>query len=126
MINKQDYSDSFSFAKYIAIFLSLAILFFAIWSIFLKSPTKIIENYEWFHQSHASHQAYKSKIQVAKPFLQSETDADEKYRLRQELAGLQNMCYNGVQYYNARASQITTRWAQDSNLPQTLNKSDCE
>lgn len=126
MITKTDYTDSFSIFKYFAVFVSLGILFIAIWILFLKSPTKIIENYEWFHQSYASHQSYRSKIALVKPSIEKEEDSNEKYRLRQELVGLQNMCYNGVQAYNARSLQLTTRWAQDSNLPQNLSQTDCQ
>jgi hypothetical protein len=124
MISKSDYTDTFSILRWLGIVVSLIIVFFVVWTFFLKSPTKIIENYEWFHQSYASHRSYVNKIATAKTM--TTDDKDEAYRIRQELAGLQNLCYNGVEAYNARAAQFTTKWAQDGNLPQTLSKMDCQ
>ena len=124
MISKSEYSDTFSLLRWLGVVTSIIILFFVVWSFVFKSPTKIIENYEWFHQSYASHKSYVNKIATAKTM--TTTDKDEMYRVRQELAGLQNLCYNGVESYNARASQFTTKWAQDNSLPQTLSKTDCQ
>lgn len=125
MITKEDYSDSFSLFKFLMIFVSLVIAFFLVWNFFIKSPTKIIENYEWFHQSYGTHKTYKANIAAAKA-QDTNVDQNEKYKMRQELAGLKNMCVANVQAYNARAMQITTRWAQDSSLPQQISVSECE
>lgn len=126
MIDKQDYKDTHSVFRYLMIFISIAILFFCVWTFFLKAPQKIITNYEWFHQQNASHGTYVNSIRQAKDAINKETDKQERQRLSVELTGLKNLCYNGVNAYNARAMQHTTGWAQDARLPNRLNLTECD
>lgn len=126
MLTKQDYKETSSFLGWIAFIVSFFILVFIVWNFIIAAPAKMIHNYEWFHQQYASHKAYVEKISNAKKDIESATNQDEKFRLRNELTGLKNMCYNGVTAYNARALQITTKWAQDTNLPNMISNKDCE
>jgi len=86
----------------------------------------IINNYEWFHQAHAAYQTRVSQIQRHKVFYNSETNADEKRRLRIELVGMQQSCRELATTYNARATMTNRSIFMGREAPEELNPQLCE
>lgn len=123
--NSLDYEVTNNWLKYF-IWIILAIsIFMGVLGFIMKSPTKIVENYEWFHQSYAKHSANVANISSADKLYRDETDEKERQRLRIELSSMKQVCALNVQNYNARSAQITTSWVQGESLPKTINLSTC-
>jgi len=135
MITKQDYSETWSIAKWLAFVVALFFIGIVILQFVAKpfalvgqvtEPAKIINNYEWFH---AAFQDYSSKVALIaaqKKELQSESDRKEKTFLRTELTGVQAMCRDLVSKYNARSESITIGIYKGTSLPQNLSMKECE
>ena len=86
----------------------------------------IIFNYERFFDINANYNARSAQVKQYKGFLASETDHDEKIRLRTEMAAMQQSCRELVTKYSADSEKMNRSLFKDKSLPYTLNISDCE
>lgn len=86
----------------------------------------VIHNYEWFHDVYTQQAARVNQVKQFKGFLSSETDKEEKQRLRMEMAAQQMSCRNLVAKYNANSEKMNVRIFKDWSLPDKLNHMDCE
>ena len=86
----------------------------------------IIENYEWFYDTHHQIKARVNQIKQHKDFLSSETDRDEIRKLRIEMAGMQQSCRDMVEKYNSHSKKMNREIFKAKNLPHQLDINVCE
>lgn len=86
----------------------------------------IIFNYERFFDVNASFTSRVAQVNQYKDFLASETDPTEKINLRTEMAAMQQSCRELATSYNADSQKMNRSLFRDSDLPYTLNISECE
>lgn len=85
----------------------------------------IIQSYEWFYDVNAAYIARYSQVKQYKDILSSETDKDEKYRIRTELAAMQQTCRDLATKYNANSEKMNKSIFKGWELPATLSYSNC-
>lgn len=86
----------------------------------------VLHNYEWFHDVNANFLARKSQVDQFKGMLAAETDAQEKIRLRMEMAAMQSSCRDLARKYNANSAKINRGVFRGDSLPENLNAGVCE
>ena len=85
----------------------------------------IIQSYEWFFDVDAAYTARHAQVVQYKGFLLSETDKDEKYRIRTELAAMQQTCRDLATKYNANSQKMNKSIFKGWDLPKTLSYINC-
>lgn len=90
------------------------------------NTNNIINNYEWFHDAHATYRARLSQIAQFKSFLNENVDQAEKARLRIDLAGIQQSCRDISAKYNANATKSNRSIFMGREAPERLVESACE
>jgi hypothetical protein len=90
------------------------------------NTTKMLADYEWFHESSTAFNARVTQILSHKAIMAKETDKDELRRLRIELAGMQQSCRDTAAKYEAKSHEIHVGYLKGRNLPETLNARSCE
>ena len=85
----------------------------------------IIQSYEWFFDVDAAYTARHAQVVQYKGFLLSETDKDEKYRIRTELAAMQQTCRDLATKYNANSQKMNKSIFKGWDLPATLSYKNC-
>lgn len=85
----------------------------------------IIQSYEWFYDVDAAYKARHGQVVQYKSIYQSETDKDEKYRIRTELAAMQQTCRDLATKYNANSEKMNKSIFKGWALPDTLSQSNC-
>lgn len=85
----------------------------------------IIQSYEWFYDVDAAYKARHNQVIQYKSFLSSETDKDEKYRVRTELAAMQQTCRDLATKYNANSEKMNKSIFKGWSLPSTLSYQNC-
>lgn len=85
----------------------------------------IIQSYEWFYDVNASYTARYAQVIQYKDFLSNETDKDERYRMRTELAAMQQTCRVLATKYNANSEKMNKSIFKGWELPATLSYSNC-
>lgn len=86
----------------------------------------VIMNYEWFHDANGNFDSRVSQVKQYKQLLASETDTQERSRLRVDLAAIQQSCRDLSNRYNANAAKLNRGIFRSKNLPEQLNTGDCE
>ena len=84
----------------------------------------IIYNYEWFFNTNAQFNARAAQIREYQAI--TETDPDERIRLRTELSAMKQSCRELANSYNANAMKLNRAFFRSKNLPETLNVEICE
>jgi hypothetical protein len=77
-----------------------------------------------FETLFADAQGYNVKIADAAVELQTSTDSSDMARLRQNLSGLQRVCVDTVQQYNAATHTILAQDWKDPRLPYALDSNE--
>ncbi len=85
----------------------------------------IIQSYEWFYDVDAAYKARHNQVVQYKSFLISETDKDEKYRVRTELAAMQQTCRDLATKYNANSEKMNKSIFKGWELPKALSYQNC-
>lgn len=86
----------------------------------------VIHNYEWYHDVNGNFLARLSQIKQFKGLVASEADAQEKGRLRMEMAAMQQSCRELARRYNANSDKVNRGLFRGNSLPEHLNSGDCE
>lgn len=86
----------------------------------------VINNYEWFHDANGNYLARVSQVKQFKSLNASESDPQERSRLRIEMAAVQQSCRDLSRRYNANASKMNRGIFRERSLPEQLNTGDCE
>ena len=86
----------------------------------------VIHNYEWFHDTNAAFEAKVSQIQQHNEDFIAETDSKYKDKLRTELRGMQQICRELAQKYNANSTKINRGIFKGTTLPEYLDEGECE
>lgn len=86
----------------------------------------MIQNYEWFHDANGNYMARVAQIKQFKSLNATETDPQEKVRLRIEMAAIQQSCRDLSRRYNANSSKMNRGLFRERSLPDQLNSGDCE
>ncbi|MDE2471847.1 MAG: hypothetical protein KGL35_24765 [Bradyrhizobium sp.] len=86
----------------------------------------VIQNYEWFHDANGNYLARVAQIKQFKALATSETDPQEKSRLRIDMAAIQQSCRDLSRRYNANADKMNRGIFRERSLPDQLNSGDCE
>jgi ABC-type Zn2+ transport system substrate-binding protein/surface adhesin len=89
-----------------------------------ESAVNRIQKQEMFVQLNEDFTGYLSKITIAKSALKN-TPADLKGIKQTELEGVQQMCVDTAQQYNAESGKYTSRDWKSTGLPYRLNPNDC-
>lgn len=85
----------------------------------------IIQSYEWFYDVNAAYTARHNQVVQYKSFMLSETDKTEIYRLRTELAAMQQTCRDLATKYNANSEKMNKSIFKGWALPDTLSHQIC-
>lgn len=85
----------------------------------------IIQSYEWFFDVDAAYKARHNQVVQYKDFLKTETDKEEKYRVRTELAAMQQTCRDLATKYNANSEKMNKKIFKGWDLPKTLSYQNC-
>lgn len=85
----------------------------------------IIFNYEAFFDQNAQFQSRKDQVAQYKKFLESETNPDEKIRLRTEFGAMQQSCRDLVNKYNNDSQKLNKSLFKSKNLPTELDITSC-
>lgn len=85
----------------------------------------IIQSYEWFYDVDAAYKARYNQVVQYKQLYQGETDKDEKYRIRTELAAMQQTCRDLATKYNANSEKMNKSIFKGWALPETLSQTAC-
>jgi hypothetical protein len=85
----------------------------------------IIQSYEWFYDVDAAYKARHGQVVQYKNMFQTETDKDEKYRIRTELAAMQQTCRDLATKYNANSEKMNKSIFKGWSLPETLSQTAC-
>lgn len=88
--------------------------------------TKMIQNYEWFHEASTNFDARKGQVKQFKTLLAEEEDKGEKARLRVDLAAMQQSCRELAAKYEAQSNKIHVGYLKSNALPESLNAKECE
>lgn len=86
----------------------------------------VINNYEWFHDANGNYLARVSQVKQFKNLLTAEPDAQEKSRLRIDMAAIQQSCRDLARRYNANAEKMNRGIFRERSLPANLNSGECE
>lgn len=90
------------------------------------APDNVIHNYEWFHDTSRAVNARVAQIQAHVRIAADEKDADERRRLRIEVAGMQQSCRDMIAQYNANTSKINRDLFRGKTAPASIDPSVCE
>lgn len=85
----------------------------------------VIQSYEWFYDVNASYDARTNQIKQYRDFMSNETDKDERYRMRTELAAMQDTCRQLATKYNANSEKMNKKIFKGWALPSTLSINYC-
>lgn len=85
----------------------------------------IIQSYEWFYDVDAAYKARYGQVIQYKSMLKDEADKDEKYRIRTELAAMQQTCRELATKYNANSEKMNKSIFKGWELPEVLSQSNC-
>lgn len=85
----------------------------------------IIQNYEAFFDRKAAYDARLAQVNEQESYLKSETDPDEKIRLRTELSAMRMSCREIATSYNADSEKQNRSLFKSRGLPPTLSLEDC-
>lgn len=85
----------------------------------------VIQSYEWFFDVDAAYKARHNQVTQYKSFMNSETDKDEKYRIRTELAAMQQTCRDLATKYNANSEKMNKKIFKGWDLPKSLSYQNC-
>lgn len=85
----------------------------------------IIQSYEWFYDMDAAYKARFNQVMQYKQMYQTETDKDEKYRIRTELAAMQQTCRDLATKYNANSEKMNKSIFKGWSLPEVLSQANC-
>lgn len=86
----------------------------------------VIQNYEWFHDANGNFMARSAQVRQFKQLGAQETDAQEKGRLRIEMAAIQQSCRELARRYNANATKVNRSIFRGQSAPEMLNAGECE
>lgn len=86
----------------------------------------IITSYERFFDLKAGYEGRLNQVRDSASALATETDANERARLRTEVNAIRQSCRDAALAYNADAAKLNRSVFQDNNLPQTLDVTACE
>ena len=86
----------------------------------------VIQKYEWFWDAYGVFKTRANQIQIQKAALSKETDSAERFRLNVELRGLQSVCMNLANQYNANATKTNQSIFMGREAPSMLNPADCQ
>jgi hypothetical protein len=86
----------------------------------------VITNYEWFHDANGNYLARVAQVKQFKGLLGAETDAQEKSRLRIDMAAIQQSCRDLSRRYNANSEKMNRGIFRSHDLPDQLNSGECE
>jgi hypothetical protein len=84
----------------------------------------IIYSYEWFFNTNAQYTARAAQISEYKAF--TDTDPEERARLRMELSAVKQSCRELANNYNANGMKLNRTFFRSKNLPETLDVEICE
>lgn len=85
----------------------------------------IIHNYEWFYDANAQISAKARAIKSHKALVDDAVGA-EKNRLQMELTGMQNVCRELVQEYNANSKKVNRNIFKGKDIPELISMDECE
>lgn len=88
--------------------------------------TKMLANYEWFHDTSKTFNARVSAIQAHKGLIAEEKDPEELRRLRVEVNGMKQMCREMSANYASKTAQLHVGYLKSNDLPETLDAQQCE
>jgi hypothetical protein len=88
--------------------------------------TKMLANYEWFHEASTNFNARVNQIKSHKTLIANETDKAELSRLRMEAAAVQQTCRDLVAKYAAKTNQVHVGYLKGKSLPEALDAGSCE
>jgi len=84
----------------------------------------IIYSYEWFFNTNAQYNTRAAQISEYKTF--TDTEHEERARLRMELSAVKQSCRELANNYNANAMKLNRAFFRSKNLPETLDVEICE
>lgn len=107
-----------------------------VWSV-LSAPGRIISktldadnvisSYEWYRDALGNFKARTVQVRQFKALsLDNTVDANERNRVRIELAAIQQSCRDLAQRYNANANKINKKIFMGTSVPSELNAGECE
>jgi len=85
----------------------------------------IIQTYEWFYDVSASYTSRLNQVNQYKTMLSTESDKGEKYRIRTELAAMQQTCRDLAAKYNANSEKMNKSVFKGWELPSSLSINEC-
>ena len=85
----------------------------------------VIQSYEWFYDVNASYDARLNQVNQYKQMLADELDKDERYRIRTEVAAMQQTCRKLATKYNANSEKMNKSIFKGWALPDTLSLNNC-
>lgn len=88
--------------------------------------TKMLANYEWFHEAANAYNARVAQIRSHKALIAGETDRSEVSRLNIELAAMKQSCRDLSARYEAKSGQVHVGYLKGSSLPESLDPKACE
>jgi hypothetical protein len=86
----------------------------------------VIQSYEWFYDVDAAYKARLSQVNQYKSFMSGEEDKSERYRIRIELAAMQQTCRDLATKYNANSEKMNKSIFKGWELPDTLQIRNCD
>lgn len=86
----------------------------------------IINNYEYFHDASQNFLARTAQVRQFKKLYGDETEANERNRLRIEMAAIQQSCRDLARRYNANADKSNRSIFMGRDVPSSLNAGECE
>ena len=84
----------------------------------------IIQSYEWFYDVDASYKARLAQVIQYKTFI-NEADKNERFRVRTELAAMQQTCRDLATKYNANSEKMNKSIFKGWSLPHNLSQESC-
>lgn len=85
----------------------------------------IINNYEWYHDAYGRFEARVTQIGQFQDLLADEQAGAERNRLRIDLTGMQQVCRELAEQYNANARKLNKGIFRGWSLPETLDQTNC-
>ena len=85
----------------------------------------IIHNYEWFYDADAAIKSKARAISSHQKLVASATGS-ERNRLQMELTGMQNVCRDLVQEYNANSKKSNRKIFKGKDIPTSISMDNCE
>lgn len=86
----------------------------------------IIQSYEWYYDTNAAYDARLGQVRQFKNLFSTETDKEEKTRIRIEMAAMQQTCRSLAAKYNANSRKMNKSIFKGWDLPELLNINNCE